>query len=158
MTIVIEPIGIVRSPFTSTEGMPIQAVASTARGQIEIHPQYREGLRDLDGFDYLIVLYRFHLAQKESLSVTPFLDAQPRGVFATRAPTRPNRLGLSVVRLLKIDGSVLEVEQVDMVDGTPVVDLKPYLPAFDDRPAVRLGWFAGRLEALDAARADGRMR
>ena len=93
MTIVVEPIGIVRSPFTGPEGMPIQAVASTARGRIEIHPQYREGLRDLDGFDYVIVLYRFHLAQKESFSVTPFLDAQPRGVFATRAPTKAQSVG-----------------------------------------------------------------
>jgi tRNA-Thr(GGU) m(6)t(6)A37 methyltransferase TsaA len=158
MAFTIEPIGFVRSPFASPEGMPIQAVASRVCGEIEIYPQYAEGLRDLDGFDYLIVLYRFHLAQKESLSVTPFLDTESRGVFATRAPTRPNRLGLSVVRLVKVSGTVLDVENLDVVDGTPVIDLKPYLPAFDDRPAVRIGWFAGRLEALESKRADGRMR
>ena len=123
MTLAIEPIGVVRSAFSSPEGMPIQAVASTAVGTI----------------------------------VTPFLDAQPRGVFATRAPTRPNRLGLSVVRLRGIANCVLDIEQVDMADGTPVVDLKPYLPAFDDRPAIRIGWFAGRLDGLASARADGRM-
>ena len=158
MAITIEPIGFVRSPFATPEGMPIQEVASTARGQIEIYRQYSAGLRDLDGFDYVIVLYSFHLTTREALVVTPFLDAEPHGVFATRAPTRPNRLGVSIVRLLKIEGSVLEVEQVDMADGTPVIDLKPFLPAFDNRPAMRIGWFAGRLEALDAARADGRMR
>src|SRR5262245_10966537 len=119
MSISIRPIGIVRSPFATPEGMPIQAAFSDAVGTVEICDAYVDGLRDVDGFDYLIVLYHFHLATKELLRVTPFLDSEPRGVFATRAPARPNRLGLSVVRLLKVEGNVLTIGNVDMVSGTP---------------------------------------
>jgi tRNA-Thr(GGU) m(6)t(6)A37 methyltransferase TsaA len=158
MHITIRPIGVMHSPFVSPEGMPIQAVASTTEGEVEIYEQYSEGLRDLDGFDHVILLYQFHLATKEMLKVKPFLDDQYRGVFATRAPARPNRIGLSVVRLLKVEGNILKVTNVDIVSGTPIIDIKPYIPAFDDRPDGRIGWFAGKLGALGTARADGRMR
>jgi tRNA-Thr(GGU) m(6)t(6)A37 methyltransferase TsaA len=138
--------------------MPIQAAFSDAVGTLEIYAEYIDGLRDIAGFDYLILLYRFHLANKESLRVTPFLDDEPRGVFATRAPTRPNRVGLSVVRLLKVTGNVLEIGNLDIVTGTPVIDIKPYVPAFDSRTGCRVGWFAGKLDRAATVRADDRMR
>src|SRR5262245_48057306 len=131
MDIVVKPIGVVRSPFVVPQGMPIQAAGSEALGTIEIDPRYAQGWVDVDGFDHLIVLYRFHLIQAESLRVKPFLDDTEHGVFATRAPVRPNRIGLSVVRLLRVEGNVLHIGNVDMVSGTPVIDIKPYVPAFD---------------------------
>jgi tRNA-Thr(GGU) m(6)t(6)A37 methyltransferase TsaA len=158
MTTLIKPIGLVHSPFNAVEGIPIQAVYSDAVGTVEIYDEYVEGLQDLEGFDHLILLYQFHLTTKEPLRLTPFLDKQSRGVFATRAPTRPNRLGLSVVRLLKIERNLLEIGNVDMVSGTPVVDIKPYVAAFDVRTGGRVGWFADRLEDASTVRADSRMR
>jgi len=158
MSISITPIGIVHSPFEGPEGMPIQAAFSDAVGTLEIYAEYVDGLRDIAGFDYLILLYHFHLANKESLRVTPFLDDEPRGVFATRAPTRPNRIGMSVVRLLKVTGNVLEIGNLDIVSGTPVIDIKPYVPAFDSRTGCRVGWFAGKLDRAATVQADDRMR
>jgi len=158
MEISLTPIGIVHSPFAGPEGVPIQAAFSEVVGTLEIYPEYVEGLRDVAGFDYLILLYQFHLAAKESLRVTPFLDDEPRGVFATRAPARPNRIGLSVVRLLKVTGNVLDIGNVDIVSGTPVIDIKPFVPAFDCRTEGRIGWFAGKLDRATQARADNRMR
>ena len=158
MPISITPIGIVHSPFEGPEGMPIQAAFSDAVGTLEIHAEYVDGLRDIAGFDYLILLYHFHLANKESLRVTPFLDDEPRGVFATRAPTRANRIGMSVVRLLKVTGNVLEIGNLDIVSGTPVIDVKPYVPAFDSRTGCRVGWFAGKLDRAATVQADDRMR
>jgi tRNA (adenine37-N6)-methyltransferase len=158
MHILIHPIGVVHSPFLTPEGLPIQAASSEISGTIEIYPDYIDGVRDLDGFDHLILLYRFHLATKESLRVTPFLDDEPRGVFATRAPTRPNRIGLSIVQLLKVTGNVLDIGNVDIVSGTPVIDIKPYVPAFDTRAPGRIGWFAGKLDRIASVRADDRMR
>ena len=158
MQISVAPIGIVHSPFAGPEGMPIQAALSEAVGTLEIYPEYVDGLRDIGGFDYLILLYHFHLTNKESLRVTPFLDKETRGVFATRAPTRPNRIGLSVVRLLSVTGNILDIGNVDIVSGTPVIDIKPYVPTFDSRTACRIGWFSGKLDSAAAMRADDRMR
>ena len=158
MPLSIIPIGIVHSPFEGPEGMPIQAALSEAVGTLEIYAEYVDGLRDIAGFDFLILLYCFHMATKESLRVTPFLDDEPRGVFATRAPTRPNRIGLSVVRLLKVTGNVLDIGNVDMVSGTPIIDIKPYVPAFDSRAECRIGWFARKLDSAAKVRADDRMR
>ena len=158
MQISLTPIGVVYSPFEGPQGMPIQAAFSEATGTPEIYADYVEALRDIAGFDYLILLYRFHLVTKESLRVTPFLDDEPRGVFATRAPTRPNRIGLSVVRLLKVTGNMLDIGNIDMVSGTPVIDIKPYVPAFDSRVQCRIGWFAKKLGSAATVRADDRMR
>lgn len=157
MTISLEPIGVVRSPFAEPQGMPIQASVSRAIGSIEILPAYVEGLLDLDGFDHILVIYRFHLSKSEPLIVEPFLDSARHGVFATRAPMRPNRLGISILRLTRVNGAVLDVENVDMVDGTPILDIKPYVPAFDVREGGRVGWFADRLAKLDGVVADDRM-
>ena len=153
------PIGIIRTPFLDGEGMPIQATAAVGvPGRIELDAEFLEGLADLDGFSHLILVYHLHQVGAARLTVTPFLDDRPHGIFATRSPARPNPIGLSTVRLIAITGSILGVEDVDMVDGTPLLDIKPYVPAFDERHDVRVGWFAERLGGLPEARADDRFR
>lgn len=151
------PIGIVRSPFLSIDNMPIQPTgASGVRGTIEIDPELLEGLKDLDGFSHIIVIYHFHKAGPARLTVTPFLDTCPHGVFATRAPRRPNPIGLSVLRLIGIEGNLLQVENVDILDQTPVIDIKPYVPAFDQPPTVRTGWLEKNAGHAPSARSDQR--
>ncbi len=138
------PIGVIHSPFTDLAQMPIQPNhKSSASGTVEIFPEYAEGLRDLDGFSHIILLYHLHKAGKPRLLVTPFLDSQPHGVFATRAPVRPNPIGLSVVKLNGIQENLLTVEGLDILDGTPLLDIKPYIPSFDERSEHRIGWLEG---------------
>lgn len=143
MNIVYRSIGIIHSPFTELAGMPIQpAGAVGVVGTAVIHPEFTPGLQDLDGFSHIILLYHLHRAEAASLTVTPFLDSQPRGVFATRAPRRPNPIGLSVVKLVRVDQNVLHLENVDILDGTPLLDVKPYVPEFDHQLEIRTGWLA----------------
>ena len=157
-SIALRPIGIVRSRFSDVVGMPIQAAgAPDEAAVIEVFDDYREGLADIEGFDYLHIIALLHRGTREALRVTPFLDDVARGVFATRAPARPNRLGLSVVKLLGVAGGHLRIAGNDMVDGTPVLDIKPYVPRFDVRETERIGWFAKRIDAVAETRADGRM-
>ena len=154
-----QPIGTIHSPFKEIAGMPIQPPgAAGVRGQVEIWPEFAPGLRDLDGFSHVILLYHFHLVRESRLTVVPFLDSQPRGVFATRAPTRPNAIGLSVVKLLSVEQNVLHIENVDVVDGTPLLDVKPYVPEFDRQSVVRVGWLEQGRENVHAKRSDGRFR
>jgi tRNA-Thr(GGU) m(6)t(6)A37 methyltransferase TsaA len=155
--ITLQPIGLIRSPFAEVAGMPIQAVGATGiAGAVELDPAYAAGLQDLDGFSHLILIYHLHRVASGPLTVVPFLDDQPRGVFATRSPRRPNCLGLSIVRLVAVNGARLEIEDVDVVDGTPLLDIKPYVPAFDVREADRIGWFEGKVGRARHARADDR--
>ncbi len=157
MDIYYRPIGTIHSPFTRIEGMPIQPTGATGvRGQVEILPEYVEGLRDLDGFSHIILLYHFHRVEGWQPVVTPFMDGQPRGLFATRAPRRPNPIGLSVVRLLRVEGHVLHIENIDVLDGTPLLDVKPYVPAFDHPAVERTGWLKNAEERVKRQRADGR--
>ena len=142
----MHPIGIIHSPFTDKDQTPIQASRSQATGFVEIYPEYAEGLQDLEGFSHIILFYVFHESTGYSLHVKPFLDDQERGLFATRYPARPNPIGFSVVRLISQIGSVLEVEGVDMLDGTPLLDIKPYVPDFDIRTEARSGWYESRKE------------
>ena len=154
-----EPIGIIHSPFKDINGMPIQPVgARGVAGQIEILPDLQEGLKDLDGFSHIFVIYHFHGASGYSLLVKPFLDKSQHGVFATRAPKRPNSIGLSVLKLVKVDGNILHVENVDILDGTPVLDIKPYVPAFDVWETVTVGWFGITAEKAETQRADERFK
>jgi tRNA-Thr(GGU) m(6)t(6)A37 methyltransferase TsaA len=125
-------------------------------GVLEIEPEFGEGLRDLDGFSHVIVLWHMHLMTGHALTVVPFLDDASHGIFATRSPKRPNPIGLSVYRLLRVDGNRVSVADVDAVDGSPLLDIKPYVPAFDVHDAERIGWFANRLDSADTARADSR--
>lgn len=151
------PIGHVRSRFTDPVGMPIQtAGAADEAGRVELLPEFEAGLRDIEGFDYLILITHLHQAV-EKLEVVPFMDDSSHGVFATRAPARPNRLGLSIVRLVRREGLLLHFLGNDMLDGTPVLDIKPYVPRFDVRETERVGWFGARLDQLPRTRSDGRM-
>ena len=135
------PIGIVRSPHETTTGTPIQpSRARGIEGTVEINEEYVEALSDLDGFSHIILICHLHRASDFKLKVVPYLDTELRGLFATRAPSRPNPIGLSVVRLLGVDGRVLRIEGVDLLDGTPVLDIKPYVRDFDDQTEVRCGW------------------
>jgi len=155
--IIFRPIGVVHSPFKEPAGTPIQpAAARETAGVVEILPAYREGLQDLEGFSHLILLYHFHLAGGFALKVKPFLDDTERGLFATRAPARPNPIGLSIVRLNRVDGLKLHIQDVDILDGTPLLDIKPYVPQFDMRAEATSGWVGKNAARLEAARDDGR--
>ncbi|MDI6795001.1 MAG: tRNA (N6-threonylcarbamoyladenosine(37)-N6)-methyltransferase TrmO [bacterium] len=151
------PIGIIHSPFKDIKGTPIQTSgAKGVRGSVEIEPEYCEGLKDIEGFSHIFLIYHFHLSHGYSLEVKPFLDENLRGVFATRAPRRPNPIGISIVRLLKVEGGTIQIEDVDIVDGTPLLDIKPYVPKFDIREPERTGWLSKRAGKADKMKADGR--
>ncbi len=151
------PIGVLHTPFQDIAGMPIQpAGAAGVGGTAEIFPEFVPGLQNLEDFSHVIVLYHFHRAPAPRLLVTPFLDTEPRGVFATRAPARPNPIGLSVVRLLVREGPILYLENVDMLDGTPLLDLKPYVPAFDGGAADRVGWLEPAQARVHSHQSDRR--
>ena len=155
--IVFTPIGTVLSPFSDPRDMPIQPVgARGVRGTIELDPTYATGLKDLEGFSRIIVLYHFHRSNGYSLEVVPFLDKATRGVFATRAPRRPNTIGITMLKLIAVDGATLTVEDVDILDGTPVLDIKPYVPEFDAYPDERAGWLTTRSESARTMRSDDR--
>lgn len=136
-----ESIGVVYSPFSEAQGTPIQPFAAgAATGMVEIFEPFAEGLRDLEGFDRIWILYWCHRACAAKLTVVPYRDTSPHGVFATRAPSRPNPIGLSNVCLLGIDGRFLRISQLDILHGTPVLDVKPYVPQYDSYPNQRCGW------------------
>ena len=151
------PIGTIRSPFTDPAGMPIQpAGAKGVKGTVEIDEKYLKGLRDLEGFSRIILIYTFHRANGYALEVIPFLDTIRHGIFATRAPKRPNAIGLSIVRLVAVNGNELAIEDVDILDGTPLLDIKPYVPAFDSFPGEKAGWFDRCCGNVTTMRSDER--
>ena len=151
------PIGIIHTPFKDIKGMPIQPPgAAGIRGTVELKPKFAEGLKDLDGFSHIILIYHFHRVQESKLTVVPFLDPRPHGVFATRAPKRPNPIGLSVVRLLRVERNTLHIENVDILDGTPLLDIKPYVPEFDHHPTTRVGWLEQAKGKVQNKRSDDR--
>ena len=155
--IVYKPIGVIHSPHKEAKGTPIQPTAAEGiAGRVEVYPQYAAGLQDLAGFSYVILLYHFDQVTVPRLKVKPFLDTELRGVFATRAPSRPNPIGLSIVKLVGIQENCLDILGVDVVDGTPLLDLKPYVDRFDTRHSERQGWLETNLGGLGAKRDDGR--
>ena len=157
MKVEYEPIGIIHSPFTELSNMPIQpAGAAGVQGTVEVFPQYNEGLKDLDGFSHLILLYHLHRSKDFKLHVIPFLDSISRGVFATRAPKRPNPIGLSVIKLQKVQGNILYIENIDTLDGTPLLDIKPYVPEFDEQAEVRAGWLEETRKEVSKRKSDKR--
>jgi tRNA-Thr(GGU) m(6)t(6)A37 methyltransferase TsaA len=157
MQINYTPIGVIHTPFKDLDSMPIQPACETsAAGEVEIYPPYVDGLKDLDGFSYIVLLYHLHAVKRVSLQVTPFLDDQPHGLFATRAPTRPNPIGLSVVRLTGIKGNMLSVDDVDILDGTPLLDIKPYIPEFDHHPDAKIGWLEKARDKIKTKVSDSR--
>ena len=150
-------IGVVHSPHKQPRGTPIQpAAAKGIDATVEVLPEYAAGLRDLEGFSHVILIYHFHLSTKSLLSVKPYLDTEVHGVFATRAPSRPNPIGISVVRLVGIEDNILRIQGVDVVDGTPLLDIKPYVPEFDATKVERIGWLEKNLRRLSMSRDDGR--
>ena len=136
----LKPIGIVHSPFRDSTGMPINVRdARGVAGTVVVHKRYAAGLKDLEGFDRIWLIFWFHRARKTRLILTPYMDTAPRGVFSTRAPARPNPIGISCVKLVRVERNVLHVTDLDILDGTPLLDIKPYQPS-DRFARVRLGW------------------
>ncbi len=149
------PIGIIHTPFKEPINVPIQPSAGRGiKGDVEIFPQFEEGLEGIEKFSHITLIYHFHLSRSYSLKVIPYMDEKLRGVFATRAPARPNAIGISTVRLVGKEKNVLHVENLDIVDNTPLLDIKPYVPHFDDD--VRIGWLEDRVKRLPQTRDDGR--
>lgn len=143
MTLEMKRVGVIHSPFDKPDGTPIQPVyAAQAEGTVEVFKPFVEGLADLEGFDRIWLLYWCHRSVAPRMRVIPYRDTQERGLFATRAPARPNPIGLSCVRLLGIDNGILRVSELDILDGTPLLDIKPYVPGFDSFPEARSGWLA----------------
>jgi tRNA-Thr(GGU) m(6)t(6)A37 methyltransferase TsaA len=145
MEFVMRTIGVIHSPFTEKNQTPIQVVRSQAMGQVEVYPEFADGLKDIEHLSHIHLLYIFHQSSGYNLHVKPFLDDNEHGIFATRYPYRPNPIGMSTVRLLSRKDNILTIEGVDVLDGTPLLDIKPYIPDFDIRiEDVRIGWYETR--------------
>lgn len=159
MNITLKPIGTIFSPFENIEGMPIQPKgAAGVKGSIELKPEYLDGLSDLEGFSHLILIYHLHRISNYKLSVIPFLDTVQRGIFATRSPRRPNAIGISVVELTSIEGNTLYIERIDVLNMTPLLDIKPYIPEFDKPTSVRTGWYENVVGQVESLRSDDRFK
>ena len=141
----IRPIGVIHTPFKQKNNTPIQPFKPNKMGQVEVFDKFVPGLKDITGFSHIILIYRFHKSRNFRMLVKPFLDDREHGVFSTRYPARPNQIGISVVRLLRQKGNVLFVKGIDVLDGTPLLDIKPYVPDFDSAKKVRIGWLKGKL-------------
>lgn len=151
------PIGIIHTPFKEPKGTPIQPTASaSSEGIVELFPEFEDGLLDLEGFSHIFLIFHLHLSTKSALKAKPFMDENEHGIFAIRAPGRPNPIGLSVVRLKKIEGRMLFIAEVDILDGTPLLDIKPYIPEFDMREATKSGWIKEKVHKLEQTTDDGR--
>ncbi len=159
MKIEFKSIGTIHSNFKNKAGMPIQSIgAKGIKGFIRIKKKYIKGLKDLDGFSHIYLIYYFHKSNGFELHVTPFLDNKPHGVFATRVPKRPNSVGISVVKLLSIKNNILEIENVDIIDGTPLLDIKPYISEFDIHSVEKNGWTNQKTGNLIKTKSDDRFK
>ena len=157
--ILVRPIGIIHSPHKDIEGVPIQPnSAKGIKGEIEIYNEFKDGLKDLERFSHIYLLYHFHKSTDFSLLVKPFLDVKMHGVFATRAPKRPNGIGISVLKLISIIDNRITVENVDILDGTPVLDIKPYVSKFDLVENEKSGWLENNIHRSDTKRSDDRFK
>jgi tRNA-Thr(GGU) m(6)t(6)A37 methyltransferase TsaA len=160
--ITFKSIGVIHSPFKEPVGMPIQpAGAKGITGTIEIFQKFKEGLKDLDGFSHIVLLFHFHLSKSFKLLVHPYMEDKIRGVFSTRAPRRPNQIGMSIVRLDKIEDNILHISNVDIIDGTPLLDIKPFVSrfdCFDIDENEKVGWLKKRVERVDNHRSDERFK
>lgn len=155
--ITFKQIGIIHSPFKQPAGTPIQPPgADGAAGRVEVFGEYADGLEDLEDFSHIILLYYFHLSKGTPLTVKPFMDDEFHGIFAIRGPGRPNSIGLSVVTLDSIEENILHIRDIDIVDGTPLLDIKPYVPQFDARQNVKIGWLEDKVDRLKGMKDDGR--
>ena len=157
--IIYKPIGIIYSPFKDIEGIPVQpAGAEGIRGRVKVYSKYADGLSGLDRFSHIILIYHFHLSKGYSLKVVPFLQDTEQGIFATRAPKRPNHIGLSVVKIDEIKGNCIDVTNIDIVDGTPLLDIKPYVSIFDNVKDEKNGWLSDKLRNINEIRSDNRFK
>ena len=157
MSMTIKPIGIIETPFNDLKGMPIQpSGAADIQGTIIINKEYEQGLSDLEGFSHIILLYHFHQSQGYNLMVTPFMDDQKRGLFSTRAPRRPNSIGLSIVHLIKREKNRISIKGIDVLNGTPLIDIKPYVPGFDAKDVTKLGWLDKNYKKSESLKSDDR--
>ncbi len=147
MNIMISPIGLIHTPFSAPADTPIQSSRSNAVGWVEVFPEYAEGLQDIEAFSHLYLIYYLHQTEQVHLLVEPFLDDQKHGVFATRHPSRPNHIGISIVQILSRKGNRLDFSGADMFDQTPLLDIKPYVPDFDQRNHIRSGWYEHRAKS-----------
>ena len=154
--ITYNPIGIIHSPFKRAEGTPIQSTASKAEGKVEIFNEFAQGLADLENFSHVFLIYHFHLIKNFKLIAKPFMDQNSHGIFSIRAPARPNPIGFSVVRLEKIENNILYVKNIDIIDGTPLLDIKPYVPEFDVRQDAVKGWLKDNVHKLPNTKDDAR--
>ncbi len=155
----IKPIGVIHTPFQNIEDMPIQPRgAAGTKGQIQVDAVFEPGLKDLDGFSHIFLIYAFHKTTRTELTVVPFMDTRPRGVYATRSPLRPNHIGISIVRLEKIQGNLLHVLDIDVLDGTPLLDIKPYMEKFDAVADSRSGWMQASERQVAEKRSDDRFK
>ena len=153
----MEAIGVIKSPFATLADMPIQPRgAAGIDGEVIVDPAYAEGLADLEGFSHVYLIYRFHRARRTELTVIPFMDDKPRGVFSTRSPLRPNHIGLSIVELVSVRKNKLAVRGVDILDGTPLLDIKPYIAVFDRVAESRSGWLSADEREVAKKRSDSR--
>jgi tRNA (adenine37-N6)-methyltransferase len=158
--IIINPIGIIHTPHTDVNNMPIQPIAAEGiLGFIELLPEYAPGLKDLEGFSHITLIYHLHKIDGYALEVIPFMDNQLRGIFSCKAPKRPNAIGISTVKLLGIDGNIIHIEQVDMLDGSPLMDIKPFYPRYDNRENVKIGWLEKNKDlSLEKLKSDERFK
>jgi tRNA (adenine37-N6)-methyltransferase len=155
--IIYKPIGVIQSPFKEPKGTPIQPKgAENIDGAVEVFSEYVEGLADIEGFSHIILIYHFHLAKKPALKQKPYMDNKDHGVFAMRGPSRPNPIGISAVRLIRVKENILYVRDVDILDGTPLLDIKPYVPEFDVRNVDKVGWLEKNVQKLATSKDDGR--
>jgi tRNA-Thr(GGU) m(6)t(6)A37 methyltransferase TsaA len=155
--IIYKAIGTIHTPFESTGNMPIQPIAAKGMtGMVEVYPDYAAGLKDIEGFSHIILMYHFHLSTGYKLEVKPFLDDNLHGVFATRAPRRPNNIGLSVVKLIKVENNKLYIENVDIMNDTPLLDIKPFVPEFDATENITIGWLTASKNKFSSKKSDER--
>jgi len=159
MDIHFKSIGVVHSPYKTVENMPIQSSASKdVEAEIEVFDKYKEGLSDLEGFSHIYVIFFLNMVKEPKLKVVPFLDTVERGIFATRSPARPNPVGLSLVELISVNDNIIKIRGVDMLDGSPVIDIKPYVPDFEKSENVRKGWFEGKSHKAEEILSDKRFK
>ncbi len=152
-------IGTIETPFTASEGVPVQPVSSRASGKVHVSATYTEALKDLDGFERIWLIFWCDRARPPQMIVTPYMDDQPHGLFATRAPSRPNPIGISAVRLDRVEGNTLYISEVDILNGSPLLDIKPYVSKFDNYETERNGWFDSIVqERIQKGRADKRFQ
>ena len=161
MNIELESIGTIHTEFKEIEGMPIQPTgAKGVKGTIVIKDKYVDGLKDLDGFSHIHLIYLLHKVERYKLEVKPFMDTKTHGVFATRSPKRPNRIGMSVVKVNKVEGNTVFIENVDILDETPLLDIKPYVPQLyeDTIDELKIGWFETNHQKANSQKSDDRFK